>query len=252
MAYTSPSIAPSGTTFAQFQAGGASSILERLIAVNLPGTAAPGAPTISPTGGGTAGGNLAAGTYYVKVTESNGVGETTASPEVSVTVAAGDIPQVTFAAIQAGNTARNVYVGTASGAEVLYASGIAAGTYNLSASIPANSYAVPVPTVNTTGLSGTNATTGVVANQKLAALRAVEKGRLQNVWDNLTQLIGQFNRGAPVSFSNAVTKLRDAHTVFAALTELCAEMGALIDANTGHFTNVSTGIGGQKTVRHWP
>ena len=252
MAYTSPSIAPSGTTFAQFQAGGASSILERLIAANFPGTAAPGAPTISPTGGGTTGGNLAAGTYYVKVTESNGVGETTASPEVSVTVAAGDIPQVTFAALQAGNTARNMYVGTASGAEVLYASGITAGTYNLSASIPANSYAVPVPTVNTTGLTSTNATTGVTANQKLAALRAVEKGRLQNVWDNLTQLISQFNQGEPVSFSNVVTKLRDAHTVFAALTELCAEMGALIDANPGHFTNVSTGIGGQKTVRHWP
>ena len=104
MAYTSPSITPSGTTFAQFQAGGASGILERLIAANFAGTAAPGVPTISATGGGTTGGNLAAGTYYVKVTESNGLGETTASPEVSVTIAAGNIPQVTFAALQAGNT----------------------------------------------------------------------------------------------------------------------------------------------------
>jgi len=252
MAYTSPSIAPSGTTFAQFQAGGTSGILERLISANFSGMASPGAPTVTPTGGGTAGGTLAAGTYYVMVTETNGIGETTASPEISLAITAGNIPQVSFAAMQAGNTARNVYVGTASGAEVLYASGVTAGTYNLSASIPTNSHAVPAPTVNTTGLTSTNASTGVVANQKLAALRAVEKGRLQDVWNNLTQLIGQFNRGEPVSFSNVVTKLRDAHTVFAALAELCAEMGALIDGNPGHFTNVPTGIGGQQTVRQWP
>ena len=252
MAYTSPNIVPSGTTFAQFQAGGSSGLLERLIAANLLGTGAPGAPTVSPTGGGTTGGSLAAGTYYIRVTESNGIGETTASPEVSVTIAAGNIPQVTFASLQAGNTARNVYVGAASGAEVLYASGVVGGTCNLSATIPANSYAVPVPKVNTTGLTGTNAAAGVVMNQKLAALRACEKGRLQGVWDNLSRLISQFNRGEPVSFGNVVTKLRDAHTVFAVLAELCAEMGVLIDANPGHFTNAPTGIGGQKTVRQWP
>lgn len=252
MAYTSPSIAPSGTTFALFQAGGASGILERLIAANFTGTSAPGAPTISATGGGASGGHLAAGTYYVKITETNGIGETTASPEVSVTIAAGNVPQITFAALQVGNSARNVYVGTASAAEVLYATGITAGTYNLSATIPASSYAVSVPTTNTTGLTSANAATGVVSNQKLAALRACEKGRIQGVWDNLAGLISQFNRGEPVSFSSVVTKLRDAHTVFALLTQLCAEMGMLIDANPGHFTNVPTGIGGQKTVRQWP
>jgi hypothetical protein len=252
MAYTSPTIAPSGTTFAQFQAGGVSGLLERLIAANLSGTGAPGAPTLSATGGGTAGGSLAAGTYYIKVTETNGSGETTASPEVSVTIASGNIPQVTFAALQAGNSARNVYVGTAGGAEVLYASGITGGTYNLSATIPTSSFAGPVPKVNTTGLTSTNAASGVVVNQKLASLRACEKGRLQGVWDNLAGLISQFNRGEPVSYSNVVVKLRDAHTVFALLTQICAEAGALVDANPGRFTNVSTGIGGQKTVRQWP
>src|SRR5579885_2624524 len=191
MAYTLPTVAPSGTTFAQFQAGGVSGLLERLIAANFPGTAAPGAPTLSATGGGTSGGNLPAGTYYVKVTETNGIGETTASPEVSVAIAAGNIPQVSFAALQAGNVARNVYVGTASGAGVLYASGITAGTCNLSAAIPTSSYAVPAPTVNTTGLTSTNAANGVVANQKLASLRACEKGRLQSVWDNFGGLISQ-------------------------------------------------------------
>lgn len=252
MAYTSPTIVPSGATFALFQAGGASGILERLIAANLSGTAGPNAPTLSATGGGTTGGNLAAGTYYVRVTESNGIGETTASVEVSVTISAGNIPQVTFAALQPGNTARNVYVGTASGAETLYASGVATSTYNLSAAQPTNSYAVPVPTVNTTGLTDTNSTTGVVGNKRLSNLRAVEKGRLQNVWDNLVQVVGDFNRGEPVTFNNIVTKLRDAHTTFSALAELCGEIGTLVDANPGHFTAVTTGIGGQKTVRQWP
>jgi hypothetical protein len=252
MAYASPTIAPSGTTFAQFQAGGTSGQLERLITANLAGTAAPSAPTLSATGGGTTGGNLPAGPYYVKVTETNGIGETTASPEVPVTIASGNIPQVTFAALQAGNTARNVYVGTASGAEVLYATGITAGTFNLSAVLPTNSYAVPVPTSNTTGLISTNTVTGVVANQKLTGLRACEKGRLQTVWDNLAHLIAQFNQGDPVTFRDAVSKLRDAHTVFAMLTQLCSEMGTLIDANPGHFTNAPTSIGGQQTVRQWP
>jgi hypothetical protein len=252
MAYISPSIDPSGTTFAQFQAGGVSGQLERLIAANFSGNAAPAAPTLSATGGGTTGGNLAAGTYFVKVTETNGIGETIASPEASVTIAAGNIPQVTFAALQAGNSARNLYVGPASGAEVLYASGVTAGTLNLSAAIPTNSYAVPAPTVNTTGLTSMNASTGVVGNQKIAALRASERGRLQAVWANLASLISQFNRGEPVSFMDMVMKLRDAHTVFALLAQLCAEMGALIDANPGHFTKVTTGIGGQKTVRQWP
>ena len=95
---------------------------------------------------------------------------------MSVTIASGNIPQVTFAALQAGNTARNVYVGTASGAEVLYASGITAGTYNLSAPIPINSYAVPVPTTNTTGLISVNAATGVVGNQKLSGAAGVREG----------------------------------------------------------------------------
>jgi hypothetical protein len=252
MAYISPTITPSGTTFAEFQAAGVSGQLERLIAANFSGTAAPSAPTLSATGGGSTGGNLAAGTYYVKVTETNGIGETTPSAEVSVTIASGNIPQVTFAALQAGNTARNVYVGTASGAEVLYATGVTTATFSLSAAIPTNSYAVPVPTTNTTGLISTNTSTGVVGNQKITGLRAGELGRLQTVWLKLACLISQFNQGNPASFSDVVAKLRDAHTVFAMLTQLCAEMGALIDANPGHFTTFTTGIGGQQTVRQWP
>lgn len=252
MAYTSPSITPSGATFAQFQAGGGSGQLERLIAANLSGTAVPTAPTAAATGGGTTGGSLPAGTWYVKVTETNGIGETTASTEINFTSAAGNIPQITFAALQTGNTARNVYVGSATGKETLYATGITASTYNLSAVPPANSYAVPVPTSNTTGLTSVNAATGVVGNQKLVGLRACEKGRLQGIWNNLEQVIDQFNRSEPVAFNQLTSKLRDAHTVFAMLSQLCSEMGTLIDANPGHFTNIRSGIGNTRPVRQWP
>ncbi len=252
MAYTSPTIVPSGTTFAQFQAAGATGHLERLITVNFAGTAPPAVPTLTAAGGGTTGGSLPTGTYYVRVTETNGMGETTPSPEVSVTITAGNVPQVVFAALQSGNLARNVYVGNASEAETLYATGITTATFNLSSPMPVNSFAVSPPTANSTGLTSVSPTSGVVSNQKLMGLRGCERGRLQYTWDVLAQLIDQFNRGEPMSFGNMTSKLRDAHTVFAMLSQLCAEMGALVDANPGHFTNVPTGIGGQRTVRQWP
>ncbi len=106
--------------------------------------------------------------------------------------------------------------------------------------------------VNSTGLTSLNPTSGAVGNQKLVSLRACEKGNLQVTWDSLARLINHFNRGEPVSFNNMNTNLRDAHTVFAMLAQLCAEMGALVNANPGHFANVTTGIGGQRTVRQWP
>lgn len=255
MAYTSPSIASSGTTFAQFQEVGAGGILERLITALMPGTNGPSttvAPAVATTGGGTTGGSLPAGTYYYVVTETNGIGETTPGKEGSFTIAAGNIPQITFAALQPENLARNVYLGTASGAEVLYAEGITTGTYNLSVAIPANSFAVPAPTVNDTGLTATNPITGVTTNYRLAALRAVERGNLQDVWNNMVQLTTEFNRGEPVSFTGVREKMWIAHTTFAVLAEICGEIGALIDANPGHFTTVPTGIGGRRTVRQWP
>lgn len=244
MAYISPSITASGTTFNQFQAGGPSRHLENLITANLNSTQAPSsAPTVSVSGSG---GLLAAGTYHLIITETNGVGETTASPESApFTVTAGQIPTVTFPILQAGNLARNVYLtpaGGVSGSEVLYASGVTTGTYSLSFAAPSNSFAVAPPTMNSTGLTST----------KLELLRYAKTGQFQKVWDFLHELVSIFNQGDPASHQNIVTKLRDIHTVFATLTQLCAEGGALIDANPGHLVNVTTGIGGTKTKRMWP
>jgi hypothetical protein len=244
MAYISPSITASGTTFAQFQGGGATRHLENLLAANLNGTQAPSsAPTISVSGSG---GLLAAGTYHLIITETNGLGETTASPEsAQFSVTAGQVPTVTFPTLQPGNLARNVYLtpaGGASGSEVLYASGITASTYGLSFAAPSNSYAVAPPATNTTGLT----------SSKIQLLRFARTGQFQKVWDFLHELLSVFNQGDPASFQSVVMKLRDVHTVFAMMSQLCAEGGALIDANPGHFANVRTGIGGTKTERMWP
>jgi hypothetical protein len=90
MSYANPNVLSSGTTFAQFQAGGASGQLERLITANSAPEPNPTvAATLSATAGGTAGGLLAPGVYYVNFTETNGYGETTLSAESGpVTVAA--------------------------------------------------------------------------------------------------------------------------------------------------------------------
>jgi hypothetical protein len=94
MSYANPNVLPSGTSFAQFQAGGASGHLELLIRANMAAESNPTtAATLSATGGGTVGGLLGPGVYYVNFTESNGYGETTVSAESGpVTIAAQAAP----------------------------------------------------------------------------------------------------------------------------------------------------------------
>ncbi len=105
MGYPNPNISSSGATFAQLQAGGLSNLLERLITVNGAGTAAPTvAATLSANAGGTVGGLLPAGTYYVNFTETNGIGETTVSAESGpVTVAVQAAPTGTPTVVVSGS-----------------------------------------------------------------------------------------------------------------------------------------------------
>jgi hypothetical protein len=257
MAYTSPSITASGTTFAQLVAGGVSGHLERLITANKAASAAPtAAATATPTGGGASGGSLAAGTYYFVFTESDGVGETTASPQgAQLTVGSTNIPQFTFPSLQTGNVARNLYLGTVNGTTggpyFLYATGITTTTYNAAAAAPSNSYAVNPPTVNNTAFTYTDAN-GNGMFKVLEYLRLFEDGRPSRVYLDLREMVDQFLRGEPMTFSGATMKLRHAHTTFAMLSTLCAEIGTLFDANPGTLTTAATGIGGRKGVRTQP
>ncbi len=250
MAYTAPTPVASGTTFAQFQAGGASGHLERLIAAQGVTSAPSSAPTLASSGSGN---TLAAGTYYVVITESNGFGETTQSPaSSSQAVSSGQQLTVTFPALQAGNVSRNVYLGTASaGPFTLYATGITTATYNCTASAPTNSYAVNPPTINTTGLTYIDVKANVV-NKTIELLRAAERGNLEDVYRFLRQTIEEFNSGQPTPWSSKLGKLRHAHAAIAMLDRLCTEMGTLIDANAGTLYVKSVGPGLQKRYRGWP
>jgi hypothetical protein len=105
--------------------------------------AVPLIPTISPAGGGGSGGSLAAGDRQLVVTETNADGEQLANSRVNFTTTSGQIPRVTFGALNPGSTARAIYVTepytTLSPLPTLhlYASAITTGTYDMtSASNP--------------------------------------------------------------------------------------------------------------------
>lgn len=256
MSYTSPNIVPSGTPFTQFKGGGATGLLERLITANFLGTSAPGNPIVVSSSSGRPSSSLAAGRYYVCVTETNGMGETTPSEPEAVEIEAGESIEVRPRSLQPGNAAWNLYVGTTPANVTLQQSGIP-GTERdaepcfFGGPLRYDTSAVPPPRANSTGLTTVHPSSGVIDNQKLSGLRACECGDLQHVWDGFERITDAFNRGEPIAFSSITGKIRDAHTVFAMLAQVCREAGELVDANPGHFTNVPTGIGARKTVRQW-
>lgn len=256
MAYAAPSITASGTTFAQFQAGGVSGHLEKLIAAQGATLAPTVAHTWTATGGGSTLGLLAAGTYYSVVTETNGWGETTIGPESGqITVSAGNKPRITFAALKSGNTARNVYIGavngTTGGPYKLYATGITASTYDLLVAAPTNSYAVSAPLSNSTGVTYVDSR-GVTHNDFLSFIRQLERDTGFRAYKWLRDNITNFNQGNPVTFLSTIEKLHKVHAVFAVMSTLCSEMGTLIDSNPGTITNTTTTIGTSSMARTQP
>lgn len=256
MAYIDPNISASGITFAQHQSMGVSGHLEALITANSVATSAPvTALTVSASGVSTAGGSLAAGGYLLKFTETNGLGETTVSPEsAAMTVAAGNIPLITRPALHAGNNGWNIYATAANGAsnsEVLYATGITSATFAMSAAAPTNSFAQTPPTVNSTSLAfaGTN---GAIQNKATEFVRNFEHMNGQQVYLFVSKLVNSINRGDPVTFRAGMERLRQAHVTFSILAQLCHEMGVLMDANPGTIKPVTDGIGNSTTKRTWP
>jgi hypothetical protein len=133
--------------------------------VATPGTAA----TVVATGGGSSGGLLPPGPYYLKYTYVNYGGETPASgPSAQFSVAGGNVPRATFPALPPGALARKIYLtptNAATGTEILYAVGVTGLTYDLSAPMPYGHGPLPVygsatftpvspttaPTINPTG-----------------------------------------------------------------------------------------------------
>jgi hypothetical protein len=85
----------------------------KALVFNAPLLAAPSAPVLSSTTGGTIGST----TYYVKATYVNSAGETVASSESSLAVGANNLLVVTSPTSSGNAIGWNVYVGTVSGSE---------------------------------------------------------------------------------------------------------------------------------------
>jgi hypothetical protein len=122
-------------------------------ATNLFGTLNSPVATVNPTGGGTSGGSLAAGTYRVAYSwidsltgTETGIGSSESAPFV---VGLGNVPTLTLGYPTPNwTTSANIYLtpaGGASGSEVLYMTGVTATTINLMA---ANTGTVPYPTLS--------------------------------------------------------------------------------------------------------
>jgi hypothetical protein len=165
---------------------------------------------------------------------------------------------VTFQALQAGNLARNVYLtsqvaGAATTlAEVLYATGVTAGSYNLSIAAPTNSYAVSPPfSMNSTGLAYLDPS-GNVQDKAVQLVRAGKRGNLEDAYRFVTSELSNWNHGDPQTFPAIIQKLRHAHAVFNVLAQCCADIGTLIDANAGTLGSTQTGIGNRQGKRTWP
>lgn len=254
MSYVAPAIIASGAVFSQLRAGGISNQIDRIIATQVATGTPVTAPTVSATGVSTAGGSLAAGGYRVKFTETNGVGETPAAPvSAAMTVAAGNIPLVTFPALQSGNVARNVYLTPANavtGTEVLYATGVTAITTGLSSVASTGPSAVAPPTVTSTGLvGGQNA--GAVENRTMAIVRSIKLGQFDQQYKAFAGQLDSFLRGDPVPYASFLARFRQFHTAVAILNTSLSELGTLIDANQGTLGRTTNGVGASIGRRTW-
>jgi hypothetical protein len=244
MAYQPIVLPASGTTFAQFQAGGLAGMILRLL-----GVINAAAPTLDPTAAPTlaasgSGGTLPAASYYVCFAESNSFGSTKVSPLSAVqAITLGQDLVITPPALQTGNISRSYYVGTSPTVPgTLAGDGSTASTFTISAPLPSNSFAVAPNAVNKTALT----------TQKIANIRAPINGNLQPIYNNMARVIDNFNSGNPMAFDITLTKLQDAALAFAVLSQCCSEAGVLIDANPGTFSTSPSILNAPTPIRVWP
>ncbi len=123
-------------------------------AVARPNSKPGNAPTISVTGGGSTGGLLAAGTYFVRYSFYGPFGETWASAAGTFTSASGNIPRVTIPALPTGATAAKIYLSPVGGTALqctLYATAVAPTTYDLATAYATGGAAYPADVTQTSG-----------------------------------------------------------------------------------------------------
>ena len=106
------------------------------LSIAAPSSATGPIPRVVATGGGTSGGRLAPGTYFVffAPTDASGAEMSLSSSSAAFTVAAGAIPRVTLPPVPDGASGFDLYLSDSSatpGSATLYASGITSRTYGL-------------------------------------------------------------------------------------------------------------------------
>lgn len=242
--YAAPKLIASGATFAQLKAGGFGAILDLLVTANPAITTPATAPTVAVTGGGSTGGLLAAGVYFVSYAWDTGAGRTAAIEVVSsFTVAAGNIPTVTIPALPTGVASAAIYLtaaGGATGTEVLY--GVATGTtFNLAVAAYADPLDKPV-TVNGTALSG--------LQPRINTPRARQA---QMLFESYLDELSAFLRGDPMPQAGALMRLRHFATILHALAQAADDSASLCHANTGTLTTTTSALkSGPTAVRTFP
>jgi len=123
---------------------------------------------VNPIGGGTTGGNLAPGKYYVTFSYvspggvETGVGDSESLP---FSISAGNVPQITYIDLPTfnGGWSVNIYLtppGGMRGSEVLYATGITSVTFNLAAAAPSGAPSPPAPPIFNVYLTPANGPAG--------------------------------------------------------------------------------------------
>jgi hypothetical protein len=239
--YVAPVIQPSGTTFAQFQTGGFSLIVDKLIAANaqVPNPTTPATVAVAGTTG-----LLAAGTYQVAYSFRDGFGETLVGGQsATFTVAAGQVATVTLPALPVNADEIWLYttpVNNPTGPLSLYATGITSATYNMTQAGGSDPMVSPY-TANTTGAA--------TAAEKIRCLR---RNNIENVFKSYSDSIMFWMSGSPIARKDARLSAQQWAGVFALWAQAAKECSSLILLNPGSLGYKYSPIGHAVPTRTWP
>lgn len=232
---SSQALQTSNTTWAQLKAGGWRAVLDNLVAANTalanPSTQA----TVAPTGGGTTGGSLAAGTYYASYTWLDALGETTVGTSESsqFTVSAGNKPRVTIPSLPTGAVSANIYVtpvGGAAGSETLYGTGCTTTTYDLITAATVDMPYAALPAVNTTG--------GAYWTQLIYSL--IFSGQGESTLYSFNERLSNYLSGNPMQRRDVTNQARLISGVLAYWWQVATEVEKLVINNMPTAAPIAT------------
>lgn len=238
---TATTIVASGTTWAQLKTGGPRVVLDNLVSTNVAKADPTTAATVSATGGGASGGLLQVGStasYFFVYTFCDAFGETLGGGRsTSTSVATTNIPRVTLPTKPTGVAYMNLYLGTTSGAETLYATGITATTFDCSyAALP--DAGMTLPTANSTGAA---------AHRALLYSILDSNGSIPQ--KTFSDLLSNYLRGDAIERREYYRHLSRQEGVLRAWMTMLAEIRVLVAANPGTLAWASGGGIMGKVVR---